>query len=282
MRTAGGRLAPLAVAAVLALSGCGAFGLGGPGTDTLTPVSVDPPETPVPSEGRPTATATPTPEPDRPRSGGTLSIGDISELGATYATRLENRSYRLRETNRLRVDGAVVSVSTLTRRVAADGRYVERLNRTNDGLPGRNLSYTTFYNGSATATRYSDGTTTQYAFDADVRPPADPTGRGQLEGLLRGFELERRSNPPPADPVVFVGDALRTSTAPFTPVGTTDPRDGRLVFRLYGNGTATVRASYSVTVEGGRTGEVTRVFRADRLDSAPVEAPPWVAAARAG
>jgi hypothetical protein len=273
MRIGDSRLAPLAVAAMLAVSGCAAFGSGGSESETLTPVSV-----PSPTQ---TATDSPTATPESTPATDTLRIFEIAQLGSRYESRLENDSYRLRATDRLRVDGSVVAATTLTRRVADTQLYIERLNRTNDGLGGTNISYTNVYNGSVSATRITNDATPTYTFTADPRPPDDLAGRGELEGLLRVFAVERERNTTGAATATFVSNRIRSPGGLGTPLSATDPRNGTLRLRLYRNGTTRLRASYTVTVGGNRTGEVTRTFRVDRVGNVSVSTPQWLETARA-
>lgn len=273
MPVATSRLAPLAVAAMLALSGCGAFGPGETETDTLTPVSVPSPE----RTALDTVAATPTPS---VASAG-LTAGAVSRLVATYDRRLQDGSYRLRITQQLRVDDRVVVAGTLTRQVGADGRsYIEHLNRTGENLGGRTISHTKFYNGTVAATRITNGATPTYVFSPDPRPPEFLSGREQLEGLLRAFVLERRSIASGTEPDVFVGDRIRNPRALATLGTVADPRNGTLVLRLFQNGTAALRANYVVTFEGMR-GEVTRTLRVGRVGDVSVSAPSWLETARA-
>jgi hypothetical protein len=235
-------------------------------------------------EQTPPGSTTPDPTtatPERSAPGDTLAVDDISRLGSTYATRLRNASYRLRSTQRFRVNGTV-GASTLTRRVVAGGRtYVERFERTAEAGEGTNVSYTYFYNGSVTATRYTSGTTSSYGVNTNPRPPGDISGRGQLEDLLRAFAIERRSDAPLRNGVAFVGTRIRNPFALATPVAAADPRNGTLALRLYRNGTTTLRATYTVAVDDTDAGEITRTFRVDRLGNVSVSAPPWLATAQA-
>lgn len=266
------RLTLLAVVIVLVLSGCSAFGLGEPETETLTPVPLPSPE---PTPDLPTVT------PERTPSSDTLTVEDISRLGATYATRVKNDSYRLRSTQQLDVDGSVVSASTLTRRVVAGGQtYIERFTRTNDARDGTNLSYVYFYNGSVAATRYTSDATPNYGINTDPSPPDDLSGRGQLEDPLRAFAIERRSGDPLTDGVAFVGTRISNPLALGIPAAATDPRNGTLALRLYRNGTTTLRTRYTVTVDSTRVGEITRTFRVDRLGNVSASAPSWFSTAR--
>jgi hypothetical protein len=277
MSAAASRLAPVAVAVVLVLSGCSAFGFGPTETETLTPVPLPPEQTPPGS-----TTADPTTPPDSDSASGALTTGDISRLGATYAARLRNTSYRLRTTQRLRVGGRVVSAETLTRRVVAGGRmYVEQLERGTTLRPEANFSYTYFYNGSVSATRYASGDTPNYGLSTEQRQPEDISGRGQLEDILRGFAVERRSDTGLTSGAVFVGTRIRNPFALATPGTATVPRNGALLLKLYRNGTATLRTRYTVTINSTHGGDVTRTLRVDRPGNVSVSAPSWLPTARA-
>jgi len=276
----------LAVVAATITAGCAAFGgsfAAGEG-ETLTPVRVSSPTSTPPSVPSPTDLSGDD-DSDPASDGGLSDIGIV----ARHSAALNDSSFRLRTEQRIVVDGSPVQRSTFERTVAPGGTaYVATLSRTRNEYP-RNLTISNvdaYYNGSVAATRYRtiDGSRVRYTFRRDPAVQTDAlAAQTQLTEFLRAYDVRRRGDTSGTPGTVLHANRLASPAAIPNPIGTSDPRNGRLSMTVRHDGVVTATTiEYTVTVGENRTGRVVRTIRITDVGSVVVERPPWVeTAARA-
>jgi len=273
----------LAVAAAAITAGCAAFGgsFAAEG-ETLTPVRVSSPTQTSPAAPSPTDLSGADDDSD-PDSADGLSGVDIVER---HSAALNDSSFRLHTTQRVVVNGSTVHRSTFDRTVAAGGdAYVATLSRARGEYP-RNLTISNvdaYYNGTIAATRYRtiDGSRVRYTFRQDPAVQTDAlAAQTQLTEFLRAYDVRRRGDVSGTPGTVLHADRLASPAAIPNPIGTSDPRDGRLSMTVRHDGVVTAATiEYTVTVGENRTGRVVRTIRITDVGTAVVERPEWVGTA---
>lgn len=267
----------LAVVAATVTAGCAAVGSFGPEQgETLTPVDV---ASPTPGATQSDAAA--------PGTGADVgsqeALSDV-DVVARHSTALTDRSFRLRTTQRVVVNGSTVRRTTYSRTVASGGTaYVATLNRTNSDYP-RNVTISdidTYYNGTVLATRYrttDDSPRPRYTFSRDPAVRTDElAAQDQLRGFLRAYEIRRRVGTSTTPGTFLEGDRILAPTAIHNPIGTSRPRNGTLSMAVRDDEIVTLgRIEYTVTVGENRTGRVVRTIRIGDVGTATVDRPAWV------
>lgn len=249
----------LLVAGVVLLAGCGAaVGSDPPPRDTVTAV-------PVPTTGE-----------DYPPGIDEAGVSP-SSVAAAHDRALDGTSFTFVRRHRVVAANGTVWTTDRERRVAADGTYAGRSNRTASEPPLQRVPPVRFAywtNGTATAYyRESSRGPGSYAWSDGTPPVVDVTGSRTVERLFGAVEpsvVERQEG------VVLVGSSDRLPAALSPPLGLANPRDVSLTARVASDGVVTRwRLVYEATVDG-RTVRVVRDARVTAVGETTVERPAWI------